>query len=371
MTTAAALRLDRAQRPTLILPQQWSPEATGGWEYKSDDKLRQLLAPGFDFAEAPGRFVAHRWLSTWVPWDKRQAWLAKPFHALHAAKWAWRKVRHRDLAAVDIRDAAKPYFDQAPSPPTDWPRVAICAIAEHKPDLSVRLVDAIAEFDYPSDHLAFFIAQYEAKPQGRDKPAIADGVVAPGRQGLPIELVYTPPERAKDGAGLSDAHWKMLRWSRLANCAVADMRGRAEWVLFVDAGMTSIPPEALKAMLSAQKPVVALSARDGNGKEADRSVFRYANGGGIRTVYKIRGTDGVADPERGQRDYLSGIRAFAQVPLDGVGQSFVLVRRDVLEQGVKFAEEPYHLHMGGEGLALMARHKGFEAAGLTDLVVRK
>ncbi len=371
LTTGASLRLPRAERPVLILPAQWSRTIDGGKPCRSDDKLRHMLAPGFDFADATGPFVAHRWLSTWVPWDKRHAWLAKPFHAMNAAKWAWRAWRNPDLAAVDIRDAPEPYFDQVPSPPVDWPRVAICVIAEHKPDVSVRLVDAIAELDYPSDRLAFFISQFDSRPQRKERPAIADGVVAPGRQGLPIELVYLPPDRAGEGAGLSDAHWRMLRWSRLANGAVADMRGRAEWVLFVDAGVTAIPPGALKAMLSAQRPVVALSARDGAGKEADPSVFRYVQGGGIRTVYKIRGEDGVADADRGQRDYLSGIRAFAQVPLDGVGHSFVLVRREVFEQGVTFAETPYHLHMGGEGLALMARHKGFEAAGLTDLVVRK
>ena len=47
----------------------------------------------------------------------------------------------------------------------------------------------------------------------------------------------------------------------------------------------------------------------------------------------------------------------------------MLINRAVVEAGVRFAETPYKLHLGAEAFAIMARDKGFEACGLTDLVV--
>jgi len=57
------------------------------------------------------------------------------------------------------------------------------------------------------------------------------------------------------------------------------------------------------------------------------------------------------------------------LPLDGVGESFVLLRRDALEAGVGFAETPYKLHLGAEALGIRARDLGFEVAGLPQLEV--
>jgi hypothetical protein len=289
---------------------------------------------------------------------------------MNAAKWAVRKWRHKDLAAIDIQDALAPYFDQFPKPPKTWPKVAVCVIAENGPDLPDALVDALAALDYPAAKLSLIVSLFDDEKATHEtlldkvRTKLASWAV------LPTKVDAGPSERR--GAELSDAHWHMIRWSVLANGgAFADGMEEADFVLFLDNGVTAIPPDALRAMLSADKPVVALGARIGDDKEADPSVFRYTWGGGIRVVYKIRGEDGLADPERGQRAYLPDLKAFAQIPLDGAGQSCVLVRRDVLDAGVRFAEMPYHLHLGGEGLALMARHKGFEAAGLTELAVER
>ena len=343
VTTGAALRLPRADRPKLVLPQQWSPTIDGGRPCTSDAKLRDMLGGAFDFVDAEGDFVAHRWRSTWVPWHKRVKWLAKPFHAMNAGKWAFRNRRYRDLARVDIRDPAPVYFDQYPQPPAHWPKVAICVVAEKGPALPRALAAALDGLDYPEDR------RVTSAPDGATVFLDAD-----------------------QGPRINDTHRHMARWARHANINAGTIACRAaDWVLFVDSRVTDIPPDALKAMLSANKPIVALAATDATGGAADRSVFRYNRAGGIRLVYKIRGDDGLADAAKGQREFLGELKAFAQVPLDGVGHSFVLVRRDVLNAGVRFAETPYHLHLGGEGFALMARHEGFEAAGLTGLEVRR
>jgi hypothetical protein len=370
VTTGAAVRLPRDSRPKLVLPQQWSPTIDGGKPSASDQKLRTLLGGAFDFVEVDGPFVAHRWMTSWVPWHKRHKWLARPFHAMNAAKWAFRKWWHTDLAAVDISDALSPYFDQTPKPPETWPKVVVSVIAEDGPDLPDVLLDALAALDYPAAMLSLLLSRFGH--EDAEDETVPDRVRAKLYQwaALAARNVAVPPEHP--GGTLTDAHRRAARWSMLANAgASADGREGAEFVLFVDSRVTGIPAGALKAMLSANKPVVALGARAGDGTEADLSVFRYTWGGGIRVVYKIRGEDGLADPARGQRGYLSHLKAFAEIPLDGAGQSCVLVRSDVLDAGVRFAEVPYHLHLGGEGLALMTRHKGFEVAGLTELAVER
>ena len=325
VTTGAALRLRRKERPALVLPAQWSPTIDGGAPCRSDETLRGLLAEAFDFVDKTGDFVAHRWMSTWVPWDKRHKYLAKPFHAFHAAKWALRRRLHRDLMQVSIPDQIHPYFDQYKQPPETWPHVVVCVVGAQGDTPPPALADALAGLDYDTSLLT----------------------------------IATSPTSGAQG---------VRDWAAAANRGADAADAEADWVLFVDAGVTGIPANALKSMLSANRPVVALGARKGAETVADRSVFRYVEGG-FRTAYKIRGADGLASFERGQRIYLPELRPFAQVPLDGAGQSFVLVRKDVLAAGVRFATEPYHLHLGGEAFALMARHNGFEVAGLTEVFV--
>ena len=330
VTTGASLRLRREDRPVLVLPAQWSPTIDGGAACTSDATLRALLSEAFDFVERPGDYVAHRWMSTWVPWDKRHKHLAKPLHAFHALKWMLRQQVHRDLAEVAIEDQLEPYFDQYPKPPEAWPRVAICVVSETGVAPLQVLSAALAGLDYPPELLSI-----ETCPK-QDEPASTE----------------------------TDTHAHLRRWAALANRHVETADAEAEWLLFVDEAVTAIPSDALKAMLSADRPVVALGASKGTNAVADRSVFRYTEGG-FRTAYKIRGKDGLASPERGRRMFLPELAAFAAVPLDGAGHSFILARRDVLDAGVRFATDPYHLHLGGEAFALMARHRGFEVAGLT------
>ena len=71
----------------------------------------------------------------------------------------------------------------------------------------------------------------------------------------------------------------------------------------------------------------------------------------------------------GHRSYLGEQMTFNILPVDGVGESFVLIKRDVIEAGVRFSETPYKFHTGGEAFGIMARDKGFEAAGLPGVKV--
>ena len=108
---------------------------------------------------------------------------------------------------------------------------------------------------------------------------------------------------------------------------------------------------------------------DPMGAPADDQLFRYENGAPFKVLYKDGGRDGVVRGDKAFRTYLGLQKAFPVLPLDGVGESLVLINRTVVEAGVRFAEKPYKLHLGAEAFAIMARDRGFEVCGLTDLVV--
>ncbi len=373
LTTAAALRLARAERPVLILPQQWSPQTNKEQASRSDGKLRALLSDSFDFAEVEGHYLAHRRTATRSPRQFCRDRQQQPFAILDTVKWSLRRWLLRELNGIDIKDPVLAYLDQIPKPPRTWPELAVCVIGESRLGLPPALVAALAGLDYPREKLSLFFSVFGTKDMSYETLYADAGEKLNDWSSASGTIVTPPPPQQKtDRVALSERHWRMKRWAMLVNSFLdADGPRQADWALFVDSAVTGIPAGALKAMLSADKPVVALGARDGDGREKDLSVFRYRCGGGLETVFGIRGPDGLADPARGGRDTLPDLKAFPLIPLDGAGQTFVLVRRDVMEAGVRFASEPYHLHMGGEGLALMARHFGFETVGLTEWAVQK
>lgn len=320
MVTAVALSLDMADRPALLLPEVWSPLRTNGMRTKSDARLKTMLAGlGPVVAADTGTLVSHVWLSTWVPWHKRGSRIAGIFQVPTEIKWWLRQHRRPDLLAVTIPDPLVPYTDQRLAPVAERPCIHVAVRLRREllhPDLSAALL----ALDYPKDRLTF--AYHDS----------AAGTVG-------------------DNA--------------ILNSLPAD----AEKLLLVDGAVRSIPPDALLQMLAAQRPVVSANIVDAAGKAADPALFRLKDGTHFRILYKLGGTYGEARRDAGFRSYLTQQKVFRLLPVDGVGESFVLIDRAVIEAGVRFATEPYKLHRGAEAFGIMARDKGFEAAGLPQLRV--
>lgn len=356
LTTGAGVRLPREQRPALVPPCLWSPHCDGGKPCTSDDKLAAMLGDAFDFVWKDRQaYVSHHWLTSWVAWHKQHKWMAKPFHALHNLKWWFRALRRPDLANLPIRDALEPYLDQTPKPMTKLPPVAVCVFVDEGESISDSLVSALKSLDYPAELLSFHVASFNDAP--------SDAAKALSAQTISVDL--------PDADAYAYENKKLIRTARLRNAFIGAVGKSVDWLLFVDGGLEHVPAEALTSLLETGYPVAAATTIDADGIETDPSIYRYTNGGGIRVSWKIRGKDGLADAKTGHRQYLTGLKAFRLIPLDGVGQGLVLVRRDVLAAGARFAEAPYHLHLGGEAFAMMAREKGFEVAGLTEIAVRR
>lgn len=367
LTTGAALRLPQEARPALIPPCLWSPHCDGGKPCTSDDQLHEVLWADFDFVWADRQaFVSHHWMTTWVPFLKRHKWLAKPFHALHAAKWALRARRFPKLAELPILDQLVPFNDQVPKPPKILPKVAVCISLLPGEQLSDELAKALVALDYPKELLTFYVGGFDL--------ALAQSAVARLRalgcahaEALAIDM---PDEAGLTRLNLLPENVRMAHSACLRNGLFRAVGAQNDWLLFVGGLVGFVPPEALKSALACGYPIVGLGMLNADGAEADFSTHRYHWGGGIRVSYKIRGADGLANAARGQRDFLSGQKAFRLVPLDGVGRGFALINRAVFAAGVGFAETPYNLHLDGEALVLKARERGFECAGMTGIAVR-
>jgi len=319
MVTAMLLRLERAERPVFLLPEVWSPLLSNGKRTRSDTRAREMVAGlGTVIGAEVGRLVSHKWMTTWVPWHMRANRLVDVLQVPTTIKWWLRKQQHRTLAATVIPEPIEPYFEQSLAPVTEYPHVHI-AVRLGQVSVAPELERALAALDYPQDKMS---VQY-----------LTDA----------------------DAGGL--------------NAMLEARPDKAEFVLLVDGNIRAVPSDALLGMLAARRPVVAASCVDENGHNADPQLFRYRHGGSFKVLYKDGGADGALRRDPAHRAYLNEQKVFTVLPLDGVGESFVLVHRDVLAAGVGFAEMPYKLHRGAEGFGIKARDSGFEVAGLPQLEV--
>ncbi|MGV8854496.1 MAG: glycosyltransferase family 32 protein [Devosia sp.] len=347
MITAMVLRLPAAERPVLLLPEVWSPLLSNGRGTRSDAQARSLVAglgTVLGAAEA-GRLVSHKWMTTWVPWHMRANQWVELLQIPTTIKWCWRRQRHSALAAVTIPDPIAPYVEQSPLPLTQHPRVHVAVRLGQAP-LSAALAQALAALDYPLEKLSL---QFFADADAPEMAGIAASLTSAG---------FAQPITMAQQAGVAGL-----------NAMLAARPAEADYLLLVDGQVSAVPPDALRRLLEARRPVVAASCVDSAGHNADAALFRYRHGGSFKVLYKDGGAKGVLGGDPAHRVYLTEQKVFTVLPLDGVGESFVLIHRDVLDAGVVFAETPYKLHPGSEGFGIMARDRGFEVAGLPQLEV--
>lgn len=346
MVTASVLRLPREERPVLLSPKVWSPLLADGRKTKMDAETIALLEPvGTVLPATEGTLVSHVWMTTWVPWHKRSNRMVALLQLPTDAKWAWRRLVNPDLAKVVIPDPLQLYTEQAIAPAVERPHVHI-AVRLGEGGLSSELADALAALDYPRDRLTIAVQLRGGADRAATQAALA---------GVGLGAEVTQADFASGAAR--------------DNAVLDGLPAAAEHLLLVDGAVRAIPKDAIQRLLGTGRPVVAANVVDEAGTPADDQLFRYEKGAPFKVLYKDGGRDGMVRRDKGFRTYLGWQKAFAVLPLDGVGESFVLIDRAVVEAGVRFAEMPYKLHLGAEAFGIMARDKGFEACGMTEVVV--
>ncbi len=346
MVTASVLRLPKADRPTLLSPQVWSPLLADGRKTRTDAEAIKLLEPlGTVVPATSGSLVSHVWMTTWVPWHKRGNRFAWVVQLPTKAKWAFRRLLNPALAQVVIGDPQEYYTDQLLLPVEERPFIEV-VVRVGNDGFSRALAQSLAGLDYPSDKVRLTIVI----PENADRVAL-EKVAA--EHGLAAHYCQ----------GSFETH------AQRDNAILDGLEADVERVLLIDGQVLQFPSDAIQRLLAARRPVVSANVVDAMGKPGDSQVFRYEKAAPFKMLYKDGGRAGVVGRDSGFRTYLGMQKAFSVLPLDGVGESFVLIDRAVVDAGVRFAETPYKLHLGAEAFGIMARDRGFEVCGLTRLEV--
>jgi hypothetical protein len=350
MITAMALRMTPEERPALLLPRVWSPLRDGGLPTRGDAKLKAMLDGVAALVAGDGRpYVSHKWLTTWVPFYRRPNAFWPLFQVPAKIQWAVRRRKYRALAAVRIADPLLQYHEQRFGPAEPKATVFVGVRLDDDKPLHADLARALRDLSYPPNLLRF---GFHSGAASEAEQARVRESLAPFAEDRPPAVEFAP------NATRAQAN----NWLIEAGAAAA------EKVLLVGGLVRTIRADAIQTALGAGTPVVAANALLADGG-ADLSVFRYRHRPVFRILYKVGGVSGAVLPLPEHRAVLGEQRAFRIVPLDGVGDGFVLIDREVIAAGARFAEERYKLHLNGEAFGLMARDLGFEVAGLPGLVV--
>jgi UDP:flavonoid glycosyltransferase YjiC (YdhE family)/glycosyltransferase involved in cell wall biosynthesis len=158
--------------------------------------------------------------------------------------------------------------------------------------------------------------------------------------------------------------------ARSRNYLLARALRDEEWVLWIDADVAAWPPDVIERLLAAGRDIVVPHClRVGTAETFDLNTFRLAPDAGALdwSPYLL---DGILQPPKGfGRTYLSGLREFDCVEVDGVGGTMLLVRADLHREGLVFPSAPYRGYIETEGLAFLARDLGHRCWALPNLEI--
>ena len=141
-----------------------------------------------------------------------------------------------------------------------------------------------------------------------------------------------------------------------------------DYVLWIDSDISELPIDLIQQLMFAKSDVVTASClfKSGQFKRVyDKNSWRET--ALSLEDQKLLPNDVllVEGYTYTNRIYLPDLRAEGRVvPLDGVGGCALLIRAKCHKQGLKFPEELYKNHIETEGLAKMAKAKGFKVVGM-------
>lgn len=158
------------------------------------------------------------------------------------------------------------------------------------------------------------------------------------------------------------------------------------WVLWLDGDIVETPPTLIQDLASHDKPIIVPNCyqryKDDNNKAAERA-YDFNSWQDSETAQELAAKMGPEDLLLEGYEALPTYRTLmaymelddkddvrAEVPLDGVGGTALLVRADVHRDGAMFPPFPFYHLIETEGFAKMAKRLGWQATGLPNYKVR-
>ena len=254
----------------------------------------------------------------------------------------------------------------------DLPKIGITTPVKDAEAHLDRYFGLLAQIDYPKHLLHLFFLEGDSRDNTLSK--LKDWQ-------RKLSGTYAGFDILKQDHGLKlDVHRheqdiQAQRRAILSKCRNALMQAAfttgMDKVLFIDIDLCAIPPDAIKIMLHYKAPIMAANCyKQHLDILFDRNIFRYAR---RPTDVEIQThlINGVYLPgRRFPREFPDRFRNLTIAQVHGVGGTFLLIDRMVIEAGVNFPETPYRSHIETEGFSLIALDKGFGSFVLPQLIVR-
>ncbi len=328
---AAGLTIDRAQRPSAVLPDAWSPLSGTGQPAPMSAAFAARVSEQFDIVpNGRGAVVSHLWRNSWsmpIAYKGVQFWRWP-----NRLQWAFRRWRNPELAQITIAGPTVEYDEQAPRPVEPLPRVSIGLVAAEGSS-GPGIAAALDALDYPRELMRIAIAGPAAGEIGAvlSDPEVLDGAEAP--------------------------HTALLAWGA----------ERAPYTLLLDARISSLPSNAVRALLATGRPVAGALC---DWPEALAESFLYY-GPVFKYMYRNGGRIGLVDGASAGREKhgVGRYRTLNFAPMTSVSLDCALVASEVVHAGI-LPDLVYKAHGGSTGFCIRARDLGFEVCAVPSVIAR-
>lgn len=202
---------------------------------------------------------------------------------------------------------------------------------------------------------------------------------------------FDPPLSSQDEAERHKLHNQKDRrasMSRARNSLLFTTLGPdTSWVLWLDADIVETPPTLIQDLASHDKPVIVPNCfqryTGDDGKPAERAYDfnSWQDSATAQELAAKMGPDELLLEGYQELPTYRTLMAYmeledvhdirAEVPLDGVGGTALLVRADVHRDGAMFPPFPFYHLIETEGFAKMAKRLGWQSTGLPNYKVKR
>lgn len=275
----------------------------------------------------------------------------------------------REEAPGKEEPAALPRRRSARPERTDPPPVLVATpIKDAGPHLE-RFFKNWEETDYPAARLSLVMLESDSADDSaaRAQRLLAEHAGRFARTGFwksdhgfrPEEPRWSPSVQRRRRAVLARCRNELLE------------RGlqQESWVLWTDVDVESWPPDVIHRLLEAGRSIVAphcVLEPGGASYDLNTFVFRDPSWGDGED-HRL---DGLYQPPRGEtRRYLESFRREAEIVVDGIGGTMLLIDADLHRDGLRFPARPYRGYLESEGLAFLARDLGSPCWALPGLEI--
>ncbi|WP_378952274.1 glycosyltransferase [Mesorhizobium sp. ANAO-SY3R2] len=310
----------------------------------------------------------HHWAGTWWSPVKPRPLLSRLRREFYRARHELTKGKQMDVAAAQA-SVDRAVIDR---PPPSGGNIAVL----------VPLRDAV-------DHIAPFLAALEAleHPAERIKLVFCEGDSTDGTWDRLNEATAALTHRYRDvvflrkqlGTHIDREKRSKRALQRVRRAGIAAVRNHLiehgldetdDWALWMDIDVWHWPVDIIARMTATGRRIIVPNCTTSPGGDSfDLNSFVSVSKRRDYRYYRAMRNGLHQPPAKDGRLYLSDLRNYEKIELDGVGGAVLLVDAALHRGGRRFPEIPYKFLIETEGFAALAKDLGISPIGLPQVEV--